>query len=68
MEKFLQGAFGQVTYELIFFDVQESHYGTYKCNIENAEGGGYTEITLASKQFKSSCQAANSKHIVTLAA
>lgn len=47
LEKFLQGAFGQVTYELIFRDVQESHYGTYMCNIFNAVGFGQTEITLA---------------------
>jgi len=49
MEKFLQGAFGQVTYELIFFSVQESHYGTYKCHIANSKGYGVHQIRLASK-------------------
>ena len=49
MEKFLQGAFGQVTYELIFFNVQESLYGTYKCHLVNQFGTGTSLITLAGK-------------------
>ena len=52
-ERFLQGAFGQVTYELIFLDVQESSYGTYACNVVNEQGTGFAEITLESKQYKS---------------
>lgn len=44
---FLQGAFGQVTYELIFFSVQESQYGTYTCHIVNQIGIGSNSITLA---------------------
>jgi len=49
--RFLQGAFGQVTYELIFFSVQESLYGTYTCHITNLLDTGSTEITLESKHF-----------------
>jgi len=51
-ERFLQGAFGQVTYELIFFDVQQELYGTYTCHIMNNEGTGSNSITLVGKQFK----------------
>jgi len=50
-ERFLIGAFGQVTYELIFFDVQKELYGTYVCHIVNNEGTGSKSITLAGKQF-----------------
>jgi len=52
-EKFLQGAFGQVTYELIFLNVQESLYGTYSCHIVNSKGTGTASITLESEHFKS---------------
>jgi len=51
-ERFLQGAFGQVTYELIFFSVQESLYGEYTCNIVNNLGIGQHAITLARKQLE----------------
>ena len=59
-QRFLQGAFGQVTYELIFLNVQESMYGTYTCHIVNRheqdEGTGSNSITLAGEHFKSITQ------------
>jgi len=55
-QRFLQGAFGQVTYELIFLNVQESSYGKYVCNLRNSKGDGTNEIILESKQFQSIVQ------------
>lgn len=45
--RFVRGAFGRVSYELIIFCLEERHYGDYTCRMKNAVGSTRTTITLA---------------------
>jgi len=45
--RFVQGAFGRVTYELIIYNVQESNFGVYMCRMKNSMGVTTQQITLA---------------------
>jgi limbic system-associated membrane protein len=45
--RYVQGAFGRVTYELIIFSVQDSNYGNYVCRFKNSVGVTTRTITLA---------------------
>lgn len=42
----VQGAFGQLTYELIINGVQEEDYGKWTCKIKNTEGTASRDIEL----------------------
>lgn len=42
----VQGAFGQLTYELIINGVEQEDYGTWTCNIKNTEGTESKDIEL----------------------
>ena len=42
----VEGAFGQLTYELIINGVQKEDYGTYTCKIKNKEGTSTKKIIL----------------------
>ena len=42
----VEGAFGQLTYELIINGVQKEDYGAYTCKIKNKEGTSTRQIIL----------------------
>ncbi|KAI0235522.1 Neurotrimin [Lamellibrachia satsuma] len=42
----VQGAFGQLTYELIINGVTQEDYGTYTCKIKNSQGQTTKEVKL----------------------
>jgi len=44
--RFVQGAFGRVTYELIIYNVQEANYGIYLCRMKNNKGVTTKQIAL----------------------
>lgn len=45
----VQGAFGQLTYELIINGVTQEDYGTYTCKIKNSQGQTTKEVKLIGK-------------------
>jgi neurotrimin len=45
--RFIEGAFGRLTYELIIYSVQDSNFGNYDCRIKNTVGSSSQRILLA---------------------
>ena len=50
----VEGAFNQMSYELVFNPVREEDYGDYSCQIKNAEGTSIGNIRLERK-FVTAC-------------
>lgn len=46
------GAFDKVTFEMILSPVKDSDFGTYKCQVKNAEGTSFDTIELKSMSIQ----------------